>query len=249
MPAFRSHRGLSLVEVTIMLLVLMLLTSVLAPSIFDFVNDARWVKVKEDCEAIAVTVARLTRDVGPCLQQTYGGSAGCTRNNRIDILVSDGPPAPTNGSTSFIPIPANTINMTDWWNGTPSTNVARMEDQFARNTPLYTLPVPPSVGPLFNLGWRGGYLSPPIGPDPWGQAYEVNSGFLTVARDVPCVIVSPATSCAAGQGQTGGGWERDVICVSAGPNMILETPFGGTTGWGTGRTGDDWVTIIQGSTR
>ena len=41
MRKFKGQKGLSLVEVTIMLLVLMLLTSVLAPSIFDFVNDAR----------------------------------------------------------------------------------------------------------------------------------------------------------------------------------------------------------------
>ena len=36
---------------------------VLAPSIMDYVRDAQWVKVKEDCEAIGVSVARLTRDV------------------------------------------------------------------------------------------------------------------------------------------------------------------------------------------
>jgi hypothetical protein len=41
-----------------MLLVLMLLTSVLAPSIFDFINDAQWVKVKEDCVGIRLLVAR-----------------------------------------------------------------------------------------------------------------------------------------------------------------------------------------------
>jgi len=52
MRRLRNRAGLSLVEVTIMLLVLMLLAGVLAPSIMDFVRDAQWVKVKEDCEAI-----------------------------------------------------------------------------------------------------------------------------------------------------------------------------------------------------
>ena len=43
MRKFKGQKGLSLVEVTIMLLVLMLLTSVLAPSIFDFViGTLRW---------------------------------------------------------------------------------------------------------------------------------------------------------------------------------------------------------------
>ncbi len=84
-----TARGLSLVEVTIMLFVLMLLTGVLAPSIMDFVRDAQWVKVKEDCEAIGVSVARLARDVGPCLK--FDGTGACTKTNRVDVLYSDGP--------------------------------------------------------------------------------------------------------------------------------------------------------------
>jgi hypothetical protein len=84
-----EERGLSLIEVTIMLLVLMLLTGVLAPSIVDFIKDAQWVKVKEDCEAIGLSVARLTRDVGPCLK--FNGTGPCTKANRVDVLYSDGP--------------------------------------------------------------------------------------------------------------------------------------------------------------
>jgi hypothetical protein len=51
--------GLSLVETTIILLILMVLTGVLAPSINDFVNDAKDVKVKEDCEAIGDATAGM----------------------------------------------------------------------------------------------------------------------------------------------------------------------------------------------
>ena len=71
-----GQTGISLVEATIILLVLMLLTGVLAPSIFDYFRDAQMVKVKEDCEAIGVSVARLVRDVGPCLK--FDGTA-CLR--------------------------------------------------------------------------------------------------------------------------------------------------------------------------
>ena len=84
-----SRRGLSLVEVTIMLFVLMLLTGVLAPSMIDFVRDAQWVKAKEDCEAIGVSVLRLTSDIGPCLR--FDASGSCTKANRVDLLFSDGP--------------------------------------------------------------------------------------------------------------------------------------------------------------
>jgi len=246
MSKLRGQKGLSLVEVTIILLVLMLLTGVLAPSITDFVNDARWVKVKEDCEAVGVSVSRLVRDVGPCLK--FNGVAACDEANRVDILYSDGPdvtPADvvavdySNGNLS-----PSAIN---WDNDTDPLVGDHMEDQFAANAPLYPTPLqnypPPSypVGPLFGTGWRGGYLTPPIGPDPWGRRYLVNSAFLGVATD---------SSALAEEGSTQRWWERDVFCLSAGPNGQYETYFGGClTDHGTCRAGDDFVYIIAGSGR
>lgn len=241
MNRLKGQRGLSLVEVTIMLLVLMLLTSVLAPSIFDFVNDARWVKVKEDCEAIGISVARLTRDVGPCLK--HNAALACTEANRADILYSDGAvvPAPANGGDfASVHINGSPINWDDFVTGDT------MSDQFITNGPLYATPsalypVVFPVGPLFGLGWRGGYLAPPIGPDPWGGKYLVNSAFLATATD----------SLNASEGRFGRWWERDVFCISPGPDGIYSTPFEGTkgAGFGTDRGGDDWVYIIQGSGR
>ena len=145
----KSQQGMSLVEATIILLVLMILTSVLAPSIYDFVIDAKMVKVKEDCEAIGVSVVRLVRDVGPCLKYS---SNGCTGDNRIDALYSRG----TDGSATLL--------------GWPATG-ADMEEQFTTNShggnQIYPLPV-----------WRGAYLPSPIGPDPWGTRYGVNVKYL-----------------------------------------------------------------------
>ena len=89
MRGLRHAAGMSLVEATIILLVLMLLTAVLAPSIFDYVHDAQTVKVKEDCEAIGVSVARMVRDVGPCIR--FFGPGPCTVQNRIEVLFSEGP--------------------------------------------------------------------------------------------------------------------------------------------------------------
>lgn len=88
MKRARTQRGLSLVEATIILLSLMVLGSVLAPSIKDYVDDARMVKVKEDCEAIGLSIARLMRDVGPCIRMN--GALPCTVQNRADLLVSEG---------------------------------------------------------------------------------------------------------------------------------------------------------------
>lgn len=237
----RNARGLSLVEVTIMLLVLMLLTGVLAPSIFDFVNDARWVKVKEDCEAIGVSVARLTRDVGPCVKFT--GAQKCTKANRVDLLYSDGPDVTAGDVDSWDFNSPGDIAMTlNWYKDTARGD--RMEDQFVTNGPMYGTPASlgtfTAVGPQFGLGWRGAYLASPIGPDPWGSRYLVNSVFLSVAKDA---------SWGTGEGAKSGGWSKDVFCISAGPNSRYETAFGGNGYGGVDRAGDDFIYIISGDTR
>src|SRR5512140_1648027 len=105
MRKIKGQKGLSLVEVTIMLLVLMLLTSVLAPSIWDFVHDSQWVKVKEDCEAIGISFTRLTRDVGPCLRNDPANI--CNKAGRVDVLYSEG----TNPAVTATAI-AGVANMT-----------------------------------------------------------------------------------------------------------------------------------------
>jgi hypothetical protein len=248
MQRITGQKGLSLVEVTIMLLVLMLLTSVLAPSIFDYVNDAKWVKVKEDCEAIGITVARMNRDLGPCIKFT--GTAACTEANRVDILYSDGPDVTVTDVAGTAVADFASTNVTpaaiNWDNDSDALVGDNMEDQFATNAPLYNTPAQnyPApmypVGPLFGIGWRGGYLAPPIGPDPWGKRYLVNSAFLASAVD----------STDPGEGNLSRWWERDVFCISPGPNGLYETYFGGcTTDHGTCREGDDFVFIIQGSGR
>jgi hypothetical protein len=240
MRKIRGQKGLSLVEVTIMLLVLMLLTSVLAPSMWDFVHDAQWVKVKEDCEAIGISLTRMWRDVGPCTRAV--ATSPCTLKNRVDVLVSTG----ANAGGGLLPAVAVNANiLTTNWNTAALLNKDTMERQLVLNTPGYATPfanylpggsIP--VGPLFGLGWRGAYLAPPIGPDPWGSAYYVNSGFHATAIDAPGEGL---------EGHPNWWWERDVICLTAGPNQTIETPFAGSPGLGTNRAGDDFVFVIAGS--
>jgi type II secretory pathway pseudopilin PulG len=237
-----GQKGLSLVEVAIMLLVLMLLTSVLAPSVFDFVHDAQWVKVKEDCEAIGIALSRLYRDVGPCLR--VNALSPCTLASRVDVLISSGA-TPELGPTAVNFVNANMATAN--WTTAAIGNYDSMENQFILNTPAYSTPYQNyfsssgghPVGPLFGLGWRGAYLSPPIGPDPWGSAYFVNAGFFATATD----ITGPS------EGSSAWWWERDVICVTPGPDKRLDTPFGGTAGRGTNRSGDDFVSVVAGSGR
>ena len=246
----RGQRGLSLIEVTIMLLVLMLLTSVLAPSIFDFVQDAQWVKVKEDCEVLAISVARLVKDVGP---QLVGAGPGIYPDHKLDLILSDGKAAIDGPAI----VPGQPLHVMNWWIGGGANtydpyavnaghSVATCEEQFIRNRdtqapngPFYTEAGAPPVGLTWGQGWRGAYLAPPCGPDPWGRAYQINTKWLTTRFDLN-PGAQTVNHC------------LDVFCLSPGKNGIIETPFatgtfaGGT--WtppgGTFRGGDDWVTII-----
>jgi hypothetical protein len=226
-----------------MLLVLMLLTSVLAPSIFDFIKDAQWVKVKEDCEAIAISVARLHRDVGANL---YTDPAGRTTypDYKLDLLLSDGnkPRIDLSKAPDVSGFPGGVVNWYAVGTGTtfPDSHVDSCEHQLITNmtaggAAIYPEPATPSFGPFFGQGWRGAYLSPPCASDPWGNMYQVNTKWATTTFGSGG---SPVTRMHC----------NDVFCLSAGPDATITTPFGANAGGlpqGTRRGGDDWTTVIS----
>jgi hypothetical protein len=248
--ARRGQHGLSLIEVTIMLLVLMLLTSVLAPSIFDFINDAQWVKVKEDCEAIAISVTRLHRDVGANL---YTDPAGRTLypNFKLDLLLSDGRPPVINTP----PVGGGFLDPINNWYGLvgglpnfalPHPNIDTCEHQLITNSttggaqiylePTQLNPLVGVFGPYFGQGWRGAYLSPPCAADPWGYMYEVNTIWATMVFGAAGPPGTRQLHC------------NDVFCISPGKDGIIDTRFGvdfNVFPQGTWRRGDDWVSVIS----
>lgn len=250
----RSERGLSLIEATIVLLVLSTLTAVLAPSIGVYANDARQASAKKDVETIGAAILNLLRDTGSrCLR--LAGTSDCTLTNRVDLLVSSGddPISVTAAdvtlpdSESGAPALGGTVN---WIPDAEAPNVTQrdtMDDQLVENdnSPAY-----PAVGftggggPRMKLGWRGAYLPGPVSGDPWGRIYQSNTIFLTVATN--------AADTGGSQSQEGlreAGWNREVMVISAGGNGVVETSFGGTAAGGTSAGGDDIVYVLGGSTR
>lgn len=227
---------MSLVEVTIVLAVLALLTAVAAPSIGDYMRDAASSKAKKDVETIGSALSRMLVDTGEpwVLQNGNGGGsplAPPTRDaaNRVDLLVSAGA------------IPAVSVSRSS---GTPDWNAAvvnasgvqRLEFFLVENTPsglagnhYRTASEVPGGLQNMDFGWRGAYLPGPIGPDPWGNRYAVNVEFLAKAL---------------GAGPSGN--VNDVFVVSAGVNLSVDTRFdldGVTAG------GDDIIFVLSGGTR
>lgn len=225
---------MSLVEVTIILAVLAVLTAVAAPAIGSYMNDAAASKAKADVEAIGSALSRMLVDTGEPWVLADGNGAAATdaptreAANRVDLLVSAGN-VPALGVARL----SGTI---DWDDTIDDDLVQRLEYFVVENRPSGLVAnayrTPANVPGGFqgsDFGWRGAYLPGPIGPDPWGTRYAVNVEFLAKTL---------------GAGPSGN--VNDVFVVSAGVNQSVETRFdldGVTAG------GDDLILVLSGGTR
>ena len=247
----KAERGMSLVEATIILMVLATLTAVISPSIADYVNDAESVKAKEDVEAIGQGVQRLLRDTGSrCLR--LAGTTDCTKANRVDLLVSAGAdPRADNTFSVVLDADSATTATVSWLPTDAPAQQDTIDDQLIENdngTPYTAAGFTGGGGPKMKLGWRGAYLNGPISGDPWGNKYQVNTIFLSVATDA-----TDGGGIHTTEGLKQAGWQRNALAMSAGANGIVETEFGGSAagagGVGVPAGGDDVIYVLRGSTR
>lgn len=233
-----SERGMSLVEATIILMVLAVLTSVLAPSIGDYVNDARQVKAKSDVEALSMSIARLMRDTGlPFPVRTAGAAPSKASTNRVDLLVTEGQlPTVTAGTGVAASAAGYLIQNPVEWDDAVGQEVELATDHLVTNANAYTaVAFPAPSGPRPGLGWRGGYLSGATGPDPWGVRFACTTMWLNPSSDV----ATPADK----------GTNHDAFCLSAGADGNVDTDMESSADGGVTVLGDDIIYIIQGTTR
>jgi hypothetical protein len=250
-----SEKGLSLVEATIILMVLATLTAVIAPAAGVYINDARSVRAQDDVAAIGAGILNLLRDTGSrCLR--LAGTTECTVGNRVDLLMSAGSQARAldvanvtlvdSDAVAGAPASLNWLNTTTPASAPQAGNRSTVDEHLVRNnlgTPYAAATFTSSGGPRMKLGWRGAYLNGPVGPDPWGYMYQVNTVFLTVG--------SNALDGALNHSQEGlreAGWNRDVLVLSPGSNGVISTSFGGAAATdGVAATGDDIVYVLRGA--
>jgi type II secretory pathway pseudopilin PulG len=234
---------MSLVEATIILAVLAVLTSVAAPALGTYMRDASATAAKKDVEVIGTALSRMIADVGEPWILRDGNGAAVTdppsraAANRVDLLVSAGA-EPALGVTRSSGSP-------DWDADVDDLGVQQLDYYLVLNTPSaltgnsyrtaanmsVLANFDPDSGSQFNsdFAWRGAYLPGPIGADPWGNRYAVNVEFLAKAL---------------GAGPSGN--VNDVFVVSAGQNGMLGTRFD-TDGVTAGE--DDIVYVVSGGTR
>ena len=236
MPMSRSERGMSLVEATIILMVLAVLTSVLAPTLGDYVNDARQTKAKEDVEALGTAIVRMLRDTGKPFPQEVVGT-NYASENRVDLLVSEGAaPSATAGTGTALNSTAGQylVEVAIDWDDAIGDGIELATDHLVTNAAGYTgVSFPATGGPRPGLGWRGGYLSTTTGPDPWGNRYGCTTVWMNPGSD----------NSGAGKGTN-----KDAFCLTPGSDGHVDTDMdGNNTGVAVG--GDDLIFVMQGSTR
>ena len=213
--AWTSERGLSLVEVTIMLVILLILAGTLAPVMSDSVNSARVVRARNDLSQLAVSLVNFQRDVGPVvfegshLRQVQFASSSVSAISPVELLTSGGERpvvaerVPVESVAHLLVNPAlalDAASLTPW----ADSPAADAMDYHLRVNGRGYAEGDGSAG----TGWNGPYLTKDVTGDPWGRAYLINTAFL---RGLP-PSKQRCARCA-------------VFVISAGPNGLIETPF------------------------
>lgn len=223
-----SNRGVTLAEVTVVLLAVSILAGAAVPTTKRALDQAKLARALNDEAAIKTAISNWLGDLeGAAFTGfTINGAAGGTTT---ETLVSDGD----------IPRECVAVNGCGGgaisWNATVS-NAGGLTDFLERH--LVTNNPRGSIANDYPIGadaWRGAYLTAPVEPDPWGNRYAVNAKWL---RD--------NSNC--------GRRSNDTFVLSAGPDEVIDTAYrfdtptctaniSGTGGAVPGN--DDIITVIR----
>jgi type II secretory pathway pseudopilin PulG len=169
--------GMSLIETTITLSVMMMLTAVVAPAGMTMIQQSRDIQVQRDCSSLRDAMIKLLIDTNQQLIRVQQG-----HGPRVSLLVSDGavPGVGMNGDTAWLSGPdgAGTVDL---------LNNYLVENQPAGN-PANAWAPPRSAGAS---GWRGAYLTGAASRDPWGHRYAINVQHLGTRNDVIVLSAGP----------------------------------------------------------
>jgi type II secretory pathway pseudopilin PulG len=222
-----NQRGLSLIEATVLLAVISLLTAVLAPSVRSYVQTTQTAAAKHDVEELGEALSRMLVDVGEGFlvrDATEGVLSTATDHftpdhastKLVSLLVTD-------GNTPSVHVPRS-AGSPDWDAVMDDGKTERFDYFLMLNTPkgdagkgYRTAEGMDTTGNFDSVNdsqynarhaWRGPYLAAPIGSDPWGNRYAANVEYL---------------SRQLGAGPAGN--VNDVLVISAGNNGLIETQF------------------------
>ena len=218
---FRSERGITILETTVILSVLFILAGAMSPIVSESVNTARAVKAKNDASMIAMGLINFQKDLGADAVNLGGAGVAAQAPRLPGLLASQGAVPETedpNQAASPVETLLPGVNKAQAlqlsaaraalgaqrrkWKEVPAGG---LDDVLMTNRQGYRYRRPGEYG-----GWNGPYVSGEIKGDPWGNQYLINSQWLDGGS---------STADAAGRPR------RAVFVVSAGADGIIDTPF------------------------
>jgi hypothetical protein len=254
----RNQSGFTLVEVTIILLVLVILSSIMLPQLGNYNRLARYVKAREDVGALCASLKKMLDEVmlnHVALDPKHNGGWSL---KPVGLLVGPGS-IPEKGSASrgtgetlpnghwLLESGDRFTQRYDIGNKSEQFYVDDLENHLQQNNPgagyFSSRDTNPYKNPLDNperwaagafFGWRGPYFDE-LTADPWGNRYAINTFALYKHPE------------SAGNDEI---YTSAVVCYSAGPDSGVDTGFDqpmndadkdGFYGW---RFGDDDIGAI-----
>jgi len=156
------------------------------------------------------------RDVPPCLKLV--GHRRLHGRHRVDLLWSDGTTAggisPTSSASMNYTLAVGKRQRPAELDTNITAQDGSMEQHMVRNDlpcrtpcPRCSCPLTVPAGPQQGTGWRGAYVSAPIGPDPLGQRVHGQHG----------IPVDRAGRLFGGEGRSGTSWNAMSSASRAGP--------------------------------
>ncbi len=231
-----AQRGFTLVEVSIILLTLTILSSIMLPQLGNYNRLARYVRVKEDLGALCSVLKMMLDDVGEgAFYVDAGPDHPPNREVPVGLLVGVGDiplyGTARDGEDWRRPFSDEFGEHTDGGNLAPWFWVDTLGNHLISNTPLdsgerrWRGPLEMRRGFQSLFAWRGPYIADKITPDPWGNRYMAN-------------VFALYNPPGAGPHDR---YASAVVCYSAGPDSAIDTDFNQPHGW---TTGDDDITAL-----
>jgi type II secretory pathway pseudopilin PulG len=157
----RHQRGFTLMEIIVILGVIAVLTTVLAPMVVAYLEDAYRARAESDVRQIAAAILKFHQDTGRFPYHDDGDESGAAP----DFVLLTGP-----GD-----VPADGAPPAQWAPGSSARD--SLDNQLQRNEPGGDPAPARKYSTTGRFAWRGPYLRS-LGDDPWGTQYVVNVGKL-----------------------------------------------------------------------
>ncbi|NKB88534.1 MAG: hypothetical protein GKS06_09965 [Acidobacteria bacterium] len=252
----RNQHGFTLVEVTIILLVLVILSAILLPQLGGFNRMARYSKVREDVGAICSAIAAYVTDTGEKAFWNDGSrwSDSPDRSWPVGLLIGDGdtPDGPGSDDTElWRGVSGDYFSVeTDFRGEEFRFTIDTLANHLIHNTPQgvthqgYRTASDMGDGTTSG-GVDGGTRFDPSSGQGFNSMFAWRGPYISDAIDPDPWgnrYMANVFAMYKPQGDDSDGFTSAVVCYSAGPDEQVDTSFNQPGGWTTGD--DDYAALV-----